>query len=189
MSSPEVYSGGPKGPEIDRSGEEAAEKLKNKMEKAGEQSPDQTAERAGAKHEVEAAFSKEAGREHKSGGEPSSSPRSLSRVTKAQKKAKYKQTMSQTRSHLSAPSRAFSKAIHNPAIEKTSDTVGSTIARPNAILFASISAFILVGILYLVAKYYGYRLSGAETMTAFIIGWVLGLLFDYSSLMFKKSTR
>ena len=31
MSSPEVYSGGPKGPEIDRSGEEAAEKLKNKM--------------------------------------------------------------------------------------------------------------------------------------------------------------
>ena len=184
MNNPEVYSGGPKGPEVDRAGEDAAEKLKSKMESAGEQSPDKTAERAGAKHEVEAAFSKEAGRETKSGGEPSGSPRSLSRVTKAQK-----QTMKQTRSHLSTPSRAFSKAIHNPTVEKTSDVVGSTVARPNAILFASISAFVLVGILYLVARYYGYRLSGFETMAAFIIGWVLGLLFDYSSLMFKKSTR
>lgn len=189
MSSPEVYNGGPKGPEIDNAAEQSAEKLKQQMENAGEKSPDRTGEKVDAGKEVEAAFSKEAGRERKSGGEPSGSPRSMSRVTKAQKKSKYKQTMKQTQSHLSAPSKAFSKAIHNPTVEKTSDAVGATIARPNAILFASVSAFILVGLLYLVAKYYGYQLSGFETMAAFIIGWILGLLFDYTSLMFKKSTR
>ncbi len=102
---------------------------------------------------------------------------------RAKAKASYKKTMKETQAQMSAPSRAFSKTIHNPVVEKTSEVVGSTIARPNAILAGSMSAFILTLVIYLVAKYYGYPLSGFETIAAFILGWAIGLLIDYLRVM------
>jgi len=38
-------------------------------------------------------------------------------------------------------------------------------------------------IIYLFARHYGYPLSGSETIAAFILGWVMGLLFDYLRVM------
>lgn len=87
--------------------------------------------------------------------------------------------MSAVRLHMSAPSRAFSRVIHNKAIERASNAAGSTVARPNAILSGSAFAFIAVLGVYLVAKYFGYRLSGSETMIAFAFGWLLGIIYDY----------
>lgn len=88
-----------------------------------------------------------------------------------------------------ASQRAFSKFIHNPAVEKTSEAVGNTVARPNAILAGAVVAFFLVLLVYVVAKFYGYRLSGFETIGAFIIGWIIGILYDFFRVMItgKKS--
>jgi hypothetical protein len=36
---------------------------------------------------------------------------------------------------------------------------------------------------YVVSKYYGYALSGFETIGAFIAGWVLGILYDFFKVM------
>jgi len=91
--------------------------------------------------------------------------------------------MKETQAQMSAPARAFSKTIHNPVVERTSEVVGSTVARPNAILAGSLSAFILTLVIYLVAKYYGYPLSGFETIAAFVLGWAIGLLIDYLRVM------
>lgn len=98
--------------------------------------------------------------------------------------------MRETRAHMSVPARAFSTIIHNKVIEKTSDVVGSTVARPNAVLSGAVSAFILTLVIYLIARHYGYPLSGFESIGTFIIGWVLGLLFDYFRVMItgKKSS-
>ena len=92
-------------------------------------------------------------------------------------------TMEDAQTHMSPTSRTFSHIIHNKAVEKVSDATGSTIARPNAILSGSIAAFILTLALYLVAKNLGYTLSGFETIGAFIIGWVLGIAFDFLKIM------
>lgn len=185
MQGPEQLRGGEKGPEgIGEAAREQAERLQNRLEKAGEHSPErqaEQAEKARAEASKEALMSKEAGKEHKQATE-SSGP-ALRRITKQQKEEEYKQTMSRVRSHMSAPARTFSKVIHNPGVEKVSDIAGSTIARPNAILAGGIFAFLLTGIAYLLARTFGYPLSGFETIGAFILGFIIGLLYDFLRAM------
>lgn len=170
--------------------ERKAELAKN-LENSVEQSPEARAEElehARVEANKEALMSKERGSsEKKNGGEPTSS--AVRKVTKKQKDAEYKKTMTAIRSEMSAPSRAFSKVIHNPVIEKTSEVVGSTVARPNAILAGSIMAFLSVSLIYIVAKQYGYVLSGFESIGAFIIGWLIGISFDYIRLLIRGSTK
>lgn len=109
-------------------------------------------------------------------------------ATKREREASYDRTMDEVRSQLSGPSRGFSNFIHNPAVEKVSDAVGATIARPNAILSGSVFAFVFTLVVYLVARMYGYPLSGTESIASFVFGWILGMIFDYVRLLaFGKS--
>ncbi len=109
--------------------------------------------------------------------------KNTSPTTKAKRDKAFSEVMTQARSHMSPASRTFSKVIHNPAVEKTSEVVGSTIARPNAIMSGSISAFIVVLGVFLIAKYYGYPLSGTETIVAFALGWLIGIAYDFLRAM------
>lgn len=104
-------------------------------------------------------------------------------ISKRERNASYETTMTEVRTQMSAPSRAFSNVIHQPAIEKISDALGGTIARPNAVLSGSVSAFLLTMAIYLVARFNGYPLSGTETIAAFILGWLVGITFDYLRLI------
>ena len=84
---------------------------------------------------------------------------------------------------MSVPARTFSKVIHNPTVEKVSDVVGGTAARPNAVLAGSVAATFMTLFVFLIAKQYGYRLSGFETIATFLLGWSIGLIYDYARLM------
>src|SRR3990167_5984696 len=100
-------------------------------------------------------------------------------ITQQQRTIAFNKQMESVQHEMSSHERQFSKFIHNKPVEKTSDTLAATIARPNALLAGSICAFVLVTILYFIAKQYGYRLSGFETIAAFAFGWVLGIIYDY----------
>ncbi|MDX2776273.1 hypothetical protein PV379_02770 [Streptomyces caniscabiei] len=102
---------------------------------------------------------------------------------KAERDASFKATMSEVQSQMSAPSRAFSKVIHTKGVEKASEVVGSTVARPNALLTGALFAFVLTLAVYLIAKNIGYPLSGFESIGAFILGWILGLVYDFVKVM------
>lgn len=102
---------------------------------------------------------------------------------KAKAKANYKRTMKETQAHMKPAERTFSKVIHNPTVEKVSEVAGNTVARPNALLAGSVMAFLFTLAIYLVARHYGYPLSGAETIAAFAVGYAVGLLFDYLRLV------
>ncbi len=184
MSNPEVQRGGnERSAEV--AGEAAGEQLKKlheQLEKTSENKESQSERIRSAEKSVESIMSKEAGKEKK-GSEPASQP--TPHATKKQRKSSYKKTMDQVQSELSAPSRAFSKVIHNPAVEKTSDAIGGTIARPNALLAGAITATFLSLAVYLVARYYGYPLSQSESIIAFALGWALGIIYDYSRLMVR----
>lgn len=104
-------------------------------------------------------------------------------VSKKEQKASYTHHMKKLQEELPPVQRGFSKLIHNAAVEKTSEAVGSTIARPNAILAGAVVAFFAVLVVYLTAKHYGYVLSGFETIGAFIVGWVFGVLYDFFRVM------
>jgi len=160
-------------------GEKIAEYLKS-AEKSVETSPEHAAERVeSARHETEAAFSREAGKESKAGGEPGFI-RAVKRVTGEEKRAAYKQTMDRIRSEMSAPAKTFSKFIHNRGVEKVSSLLGNSVARPNAVLSGSTCALVLVSLVYVIAKIFGYPLSGFETIAAFLLGWAIGMIYDYA---------
>lgn len=104
-------------------------------------------------------------------------------ASKREREASFNATMKEVRSQMSGPSRTFSTVIHNPVVERVSDTVGSTVARPNAILSGALFAFLFTLGIYLVARFNGYPLSGTETIASFALGWVIGLIFDYFRLL------
>lgn len=194
MSSPEQA---PRGPETAPNPEATAEqydKLREKIENGAELGVE-NGEQAAEKAKVEAlenAVSVEAGGAEKAAKRPKEGPAPTKRrggISKKEKNASFKKHMKQVQAEMSAPERAFSKVIHARAIEKTSEVVGATVARPNAILSGAIAAFVLVLVVYLLAKNLGYVLSGFETIGAFIVGWALGVLYDYFRVMItgKKS--
>ena len=157
-------------------------------ERNAEKSKIENAEQHEQKARVEAlreAVSVERGSAEKQGKEASSSParRRHGVVSKKERNESYNRRMNQVRSDMPAGQRAFSKFIHNPVVEKTSEVVGSTVARPNSILAGALVAFFLVLAVYLVAKHYGYQLSGFETIGAFIVGWIIGTLYDFFKVM------
>lgn len=104
-------------------------------------------------------------------------------ISKHERDASFTATMTEIRTHMSAPSRTFSKVIHNKGVERVSETAGTTIARPNAILSGAVAAFVVTLGVYLIAKNYGYPLSGFESIGAFVLGWILGLVYDFLKIM------
>lgn len=57
--------------------------------------------------------------------------------------------------------------------------IATTMARPAAILAGSLSALIVTSAIYIIAKTYGYVLSGSEWIFAFFVGWAIGLIIDW----------
>lgn len=110
-------------------------------------------------------------------------------ISNKQRDESYARTLKQVQSELPTGGRMFSKITHSKLIEKTSDIVGNTIARPDAMLSGAIFAFVLTLLAYTVAKTIGYTLSGFETIAAFIIGWIIGIMYDYLRVLItgKKS--
>lgn len=167
------------------------EKIANKHESAAELSPREAEARAEkARHEaLENAISVESGGKEKEKPKDNDAPHRRGPIDKKTRDKSYKQTIKRVQTELPPTSRAFSKIIHNKVIENTSEALANTVARPNAILSGAVAAFFLTLATYLVAKTLGYKLSGSETIVSFIIGWIIGLIYDYFRLLVtgKKS--
>ncbi len=166
---------------------ERAQELLNTVENAPGERLSTSAERA----QIETLFSKEAPlleRKHAFLDGATSAPQKPlpKNATKKDRNDSYNQTMQHVGTELSLAERAFSKVIHNPSVEKTSEAFGSTFARPNAILAGSFTALVLTTAVYVIARNLGYVLSGFETIGAFIVGWALGLIYDYAKTMFAS---
>lgn len=168
---------------------ERMEELSNKLETGAEIGVEnlESSEKKVEKAKVEAlkeAISVEAGGAEKIAKRPKEGPaHRRGSISKREKEASFKKEMARVQAEMSPPARAFSKVIHSKVVEKTSEVVGATIARPNAILSGAVVAFVLVLAVYLVAKNLGYVLSGFETIGAFIVGWIIGTLYDYFRIM------
>lgn len=95
-------------------------------------------------------------------------------------------TMKETTQAMPRYKRIFSEIIHTKIISGLSDILGKTIARPNAILFGAIFSFSVTISVYLLSKNLGYTLSGFESIGSFLLGWVMGQLFDLVSFLIRK---
>ncbi|OYX39844.1 hypothetical protein B7Z00_00285 [Candidatus Saccharibacteria bacterium 32-50-10] len=108
------------------------------------------------------------------------------RPTKKDLDANFQRSMDHIRKDMSPTSRAFSKIIHNPAVDKISEAVASTVARPNLILAGGLGTLILCTAVYLLAKRYGYVLSGFEAIGTFLLGWAIGAVIEFARVGFSN---
>ncbi len=175
---------------IEAAGKEQREHLKQEIERAAAITSERDHDAATAQLEaLKQAKSSESVKEAHSRREASPAERRQGPITRKQLDLRFKRTMKVIQEDLPPTGRAFSKFIHAKPVEKVSDFLGSTIARPNALLAGAIGAFALTLAIYIFAKNMGYRLSGFEPIAAFAIGWIIGLLYDYLKVMItgKKS--
>jgi|GEM_PF-114584 len=176
--------------ELEKVAAEEHDRLNEKLEQRAETEAGISKEQL--ENEARASAERHAEKQEKAEASPAEKrkPKPLPR-SKSNLEANFKLTLNDAQKHMSndaqkhmsAPSKAFSKVIHNKAVERTSDVVGATVARPNAVLAGSLSAFLFTLAIYLLARRNGYPLSGTETIAAFIVGWLVGNLFDYLRLM------
>jgi len=92
--------------------------------------------------------------------------------------ANYRDTLTSVQNRLSPSSRAFSKVIHTPAIERSSELMERTIMRPSIVLGTTWTAFIVGLVFYLTARWYGFQLSGTDMLLALLGGALLGLTLE-----------
>ncbi len=98
---------------------------------------------------------------------------------KVEKERSFNTTMHHVRNNLSRTEKTFSKIIHKPVVEKTSEIVGATVARPSGIAGATIAAFIGLLLVYGVARFAGFELAGSEMPILLLIGFVAGLIIEW----------
>lgn len=183
------------GPELENNAEkleaaglEKRAELERKLEQAAEQSTTEDAE--SARHEaLELATPHEAERQPSKPEKQSREADRPLRPTKKDLDASFKRTMSHIQKDMSPASRSFSKVIHSPVVEKVSNAVGSTIARPNLIIAGGLGTLILCSAVYLIAKRYGYVLSGFEAIGTFILGWCIGAIIEFARVGFANKRR
>lgn len=181
MANPEVHRGGIEHTgEIEKAAAERAAELREKGQEQGER-PEHNAEKLAADARAEAEKQAAPAEDYRPAAEKETHVAHT--ITAHSPEKAYKETMQTIQREMSAPERAFSKVIHNKTVEKVSDVAGNTIARPNAMLSGAVCAFLLVGALYLHARYLGYELRGSETILAFLLGWALGIAFDFLRAM------
>lgn len=98
-----------------------------------------------------------------------------------------KNTIKRVQSKLPPAQKAFSKVIHNQAIDAVSEVGGKTVARPSGLLYGGITSFIFSLVFLYLAKYYGYEYNFFIGILAFVIGFFLGLLIESLTSLFKKN--
>ena len=98
--------------------------------------------------------------------------------TKHLKKDAYKRVIKKTQNNLSKTEKTFSKAIHNPVIEKVSDVSAKTVARPSGILFGSIGAFVASLVIYFISKRSGFEYNYLLFVMVFVGGYFIGLIAE-----------
>lgn len=154
------------------------ERIKDKIESQAEKVGDSSKAELEARHEIqETAIS--AAEYSSTSGEDNAPTRPIT-TTKRDKQRSFETTMHHARKNMRVLDRTFSKVIHQRVVEKTSDALGKSIARPSGLLGASIASFIGLLLIFGVAKYTGFELSGSEMPLLLLVGLVSGLLIEWA---------
>ncbi len=99
-------------------------------------------------------------------------------VNKQLKDMAYSRALTRTRKHLSIPSRLLSRVVHSKALDRPSETVGKTIARPSSMLGGAFFALVGTSALLWITKKYGYEYNYLAVIVLFGIGMLVGLAIE-----------
>ena len=103
------------------------------------------------------------------------------------KTASWARQMTRTRKRLNPIDRTASKIIHSPIIDKPSEFIGKTIARPQGMLWGSVAAFIGTSALLWATNHYGYEFNYLLVVLLFLGGSLLGTAIEGLTYAFRKN--
>lgn len=101
----------------------------------------------------------------------------------------YGHTLKRIQQRLSKPERAMSKVMHNKTVEKVSDGLGKTAARPSGILGGGIVSLLGSFVLLYMAKKYGFEYNFFIFFALLAVGFGLGVLIDLLIYTVSKARR
>jgi hypothetical protein len=182
---PERLKGGERGPEsIDLSleTERNRERLEEKGKRAEAESPD--VEKLQAAVEQKAVSGQEV-----TIGEREQPQGHQYGVHKELKTDAYQRSLKRIRSRLSAPERAFSRMVHQPAVEAVSNALARTVARPSGVLGAGIFALVGSSLLLYIARTYGFTYNYFAFFALLAAGYLLGLFIELIGIMLRRKKK
>lgn len=101
----------------------------------------------------------------------------------------FKRTLTSVQKQLSAPSRSFSKVIHNPAVDRVSTVAEKTVARPKGILVGGFVAFLGCAYTLYLAKHYGFRYNLLLFIVLFCTGHALTTIIEVTAIVLKRTFK
>jgi hypothetical protein len=108
-------------------------------------------------------------------------------VTKELKQQTWNRSMTRVRKHLSVPSKAFSKVIHQPVVDSVSRISEKTVARPSGFLMGSVFAFLGSSVFLWIARHYGFAYNYLLFFLFFVVGFAVGLIVEALLRVLHKS--
>ena len=98
----------------------------------------------------------------------------------------YERTLRRIRRRLNPAERSFSRFVHLPVVEVTSDVFGKTIARPSALLYGGVFALIGSGLLLMTASRNGFEYNYLMIVLLYVLGMVTSYVVDFAAYLWKK---
>lgn len=108
-------------------------------------------------------------------------------ITRELKQDAYNRTLKKIQGNLGTSDRIFSKVVHQPVIEKVSNGLAKTIARPSAFLGGSLGALLGSAILVYMSRHYGFSYNYAAVFATFVIGYITALTIESIVRFFRRN--
>ena len=108
-------------------------------------------------------------------------------VGKEIKKTAMNRTLVRIHKRESLPARTFSKVIHNEAVERASEAVGNTVARPSGMVGGAFVSLVGTSLLLWLTRHYGYEYNYLMVIIFFGVGMAIGLGIEAFYKMKKAS--
>lgn len=107
-------------------------------------------------------------------------------IDKAIKTLRMRTNLSHVQNKLKPAEKGFSKAVHQPLVQLTSESAAKTITRPSGLLGGGIAAF-AGSIMYLILTYrIGLTYNYAVFLVLFVGGFLVGLLAEYALYVLRR---
>lgn len=108
-------------------------------------------------------------------------------INKQLKDVAFTRALTRAQKKLSLPSKIFSKIIHNQTIDRSSEFIGRTVARPSSMLSGAFLAFVGTSALLWLTRKHGYEYNYLVVVILFALGWAAGITAEFLIRTFRKS--
>lgn len=101
-------------------------------------------------------------------------------------KSEFNKIMFTTRQSFGFWRRLNSRILHLRPVEIINEFLSNVLLRPTALLVGAVLSLTFTSLMYILAKYYGFKLAGSEWLVSLTVGWFAGLIFDWIHEGFKN---